>query len=609
MYNVVSPSSRARARRLWLSAAVAALLLPLVPRPAAAQSTPTELQLPFTGSAGVATSNNPMLNLSQTWQGADYGYPFTAIKINITDLVSHASRSKILDMQVNGSSVFSVGKNGDLTLSRLGGTSQGGIQVVGAHGEMSLTSQIDPITGKPAEVLRYYWETGPIGSQAGSAAVIRGMGKNRLSIESGAAIVHVAGNSRYEWEGLGSTTINFVGYEAGSSNGRTININNEGQTAERAVPLFVTNVYSGVPSILKLRDGSNPSNIIDRFDFTTGGGLVQTMSAGQSAFKSRGYSLTGSSSAAMFDLAGTWNTSGAPTAFLLDITDTSSAAESLLFNLRINSASVFSVGKSGDVTASSMTLTALQTTDPGIAGQLWNDAGFVRISDGGIAPFSSMMAFQEPIVTEDAGYDWTVAGFVAPQDVDSAQAIAALESSVEETFASMGGVGNATGAQSVAVGTGSTATATQTSAMGNGATASAAQATAIGAGASATAYNSVALGAGSIASQPNTVSLGAPSAERRLTNMADGVEDSDGATYRQVRAAYSGVALSLAMASVSLNLAPGEKGLILGVGTFEDADALAVKYEARGRGNASFGAGFGVSDGHFGGSAGVGFKW
>ncbi|HYG08022.1 MAG TPA: YadA-like family protein [Stenotrophomonas sp.] len=60
---------------------------------------------------------------------------------------------------------------------------------------------------------------------------------------------------------------------------------------------------------------------------------------------------------------------------------------------------------------------------------------------------------------------------------------------------------------------------------------------AIGSGAKvqAQATNAVALGKGAIADRANTVSLGAPGSERVLTNVADGVRDTDVANSRQVR--------------------------------------------------------------------------
>jgi len=63
-----------------------------------------------------------------------------------------------------------------------------------------------------------------------------------------------------------------------------------------------------------------------------------------------GYSLTGSASASFVDLAGTWNTSGTPTAIKLNITDTASNAASLLMDLQVGGASQASIDKRGTFT-------------------------------------------------------------------------------------------------------------------------------------------------------------------------------------------------------------------------------------------------------------------
>lgn len=62
--------------------------------------------------------------------------------------------------------------------------------------------------------------------------------------------------------------------------------------------------------------------------------------ANQAVVASTGYSLTGSDATSMIDLAGTWNTSGTPTAFKLNITDTASNSASRLFDLQLSSVSV-----------------------------------------------------------------------------------------------------------------------------------------------------------------------------------------------------------------------------------------------------------------------------
>lgn len=175
-----------------------------------------------------------IFNMTDTWN--DPGIQYTSIKMNIADLAS-APGSLPLDLLVNASSVFSVAKDGGFSITNATGTSFGGMVVAGNAGEMALTSQVDPNSGAPAHVMRYYWETGPIGSAEGSTSVLRGMGMNRFSIESIGALVHIAGNGRYEWEGFGAERLHWVGYEAGSSIGKTIDFNNTGQAPTAANPV------------------------------------------------------------------------------------------------------------------------------------------------------------------------------------------------------------------------------------------------------------------------------------------------------------------------------------------------------------------------------------
>lgn len=67
------------------------------------------------------------------------------------------------------------------------------------------------------------------------------------------------------------------------------------------------------------------------------------------ALRSTGFSLTGSQAQSLFDLAATWNTSGTPTAIKMNVTDTASAAGSLLLDLQVGGTSQFAVEKGGTV--------------------------------------------------------------------------------------------------------------------------------------------------------------------------------------------------------------------------------------------------------------------
>jgi hypothetical protein len=80
---------------------------------------------------------------------------------------------------------------------------------------------------------------------------------------------------------------------------------------------------------------------------------ITQATANAAILTSTGYSLTGSDATTMVSLAGTWNTSGTPTALKIAITDTASNAASKLIDLLAGAAgatSIFSVTRGGLIT-------------------------------------------------------------------------------------------------------------------------------------------------------------------------------------------------------------------------------------------------------------------
>ena len=73
----------------------------------AAAATFTTLDL----AAGTITASDPVIDGSQTWN--DAGVTFTALKVAITDTAS-AADSLLVDLQVGGSSVFNIRKDGSI---------------------------------------------------------------------------------------------------------------------------------------------------------------------------------------------------------------------------------------------------------------------------------------------------------------------------------------------------------------------------------------------------------------------------------------------------------------------------------------------------------------
>ncbi|MEX3901671.1 hypothetical protein AB4Y34_41465, partial [Paraburkholderia sp. BR10954] len=98
----------------------------------------------------------------------------------------------------------------------------------------------------------------------------------------------------------------------------------------------------------------------------------------------------------------------------------------------------------------------------------------------------------------------------------------------------IGSLSHTTGVSAVAIGNSATAAA-QSLAIGTNSVASVSNSAAIGYGARSTSSNSVALGAGSIADAVNSVSIGSQGNERYLTNVAAGVNDTDGVNVSQLK--------------------------------------------------------------------------
>ena len=63
-------------------------------------------------TGGTVTANNPVLSATQTWNNA--AVTFTGWQLNVTDTASNAG-SLLMDLQVGGSSRFSVNKSGNIT--------------------------------------------------------------------------------------------------------------------------------------------------------------------------------------------------------------------------------------------------------------------------------------------------------------------------------------------------------------------------------------------------------------------------------------------------------------------------------------------------------------
>jgi trimeric autotransporter adhesin len=167
----------------------------------------------------------------------------------------------------------------------------------------------------------------------------------------------------------------------------------------------------------------------------------------------------------------------------------------------------------------------------------------------------------------------------------------------------------------VAIGHNAQATADPATAIGDSSLASGNDSVAVGANAQATATRAVAIGAGSVAADPNTVSVGSAGNERRITNVAAGINPTDAVNLSQLRdvsrIAYSGTAMSFALnGAVMPPLDPGEKGLGIGLGNYKGYSAVALQFKSiSALGYRAWGVGVTTTGKEWGLQLGWGMKW
>ena len=102
--------------------------------------------------------------------------------------------------------------------------------------------------------------------------------------------------------------------------------------------------------------------------------LATSPAANTAAFTTTGYSLTGSNAQSLVDLAGTWNTTGTPSAIKLNITDTASNAASRLLQVSVGGSEKFAIRKDG---------AAMLTGGSNTTGGLETSSSYVRLGVSG----------------------------------------------------------------------------------------------------------------------------------------------------------------------------------------------------------------------------------
>lgn len=250
-------------------------------------------------------SSLDFMRITGTWNTS--GTP-SAMLFNITDTASNAA-SKLIELQISGTEVFSIGKTG--VLNFLDGIRQtfnpngtnSGINV-GAH----TADPSAPVNGD----LWYESTLNELHARINGATVALGAGGG--------------GSAPF----IDSTAI-----IKGSAD---------------ATKLFRIEVDGFTTATTRVATPPNQ-------DFTMAGtNVIQTFTQEQTftppanteAITVTGFSLTGANAQSIFDLAGTWNTSGAPVAIKLNITNTASVG-GLLMDLQTGGVPMFKVSSSGSV--------------------------------------------------------------------------------------------------------------------------------------------------------------------------------------------------------------------------------------------------------------------
>lgn len=227
-----------------------------------------------------------------------------------------------------------------------------------------------------------------------------------------------------------------------------------------------------------------------------------------------------------------------------------------------------------------------------IVGTTYNDAGsaFAAINAQLGSPSGSSLYFKANSTGAAAtasGTDAIAVGANAQATQAGSIAVGLNASSTGTNAIAIGTGAIATG--SVAVGAGATAS-NGGAAFGDGAVATGANSAALGTNASATAANSVSIGSGSTNTAANTVSFGSPGNERRLTNVAAGINPTDAVNVGQLQSTVSGlqgqindnrwearggVALALASSGLRYDDRPGKLSMAGAYGNFKGESGIA----------------------------------
>jgi hypothetical protein len=253
-------------------------------------TTPTAARLEVSGASLTGSASTGILNLTQTWNTT--GSP-TAILLNVTNTASGAS-ANLMDLQVGGATAFKIRKDGRLYM----GSADVGISPVDTSGVTSFSGTNAAINFSSD-------------NESGFGLYVRSVAAIERTSTSGESGVINLNNGFSPTSGTGTFTgilFRATFNQTGGANGITRGIH------------------------------INPT-------LTSAADWRAIESTGKVIFA--GETLTGSAASSLLSMSQTWNTTGSPTAILLNVTNTASGSSANLMDLQVNGSSVFKVDKTG----------------------------------------------------------------------------------------------------------------------------------------------------------------------------------------------------------------------------------------------------------------------
>lgn len=333
----------------------------------------------FKVNRGSISANDPSLNITSEWNNG--ATSFVGMQFTLTDTASLAA-SKFLDF-TNVTSMFSVRKDGrttiagDLLVSGAASPSLAAVKVnVGQTAAQNAICVNGDSNTNHAPVLHLL--------RSGQREAVISIVNSSLFFKNTAALADYNDatlSASPSIELSDTAVLEFHGVDANLNGGQIVNLSDPIAGTDAANKNYVdTSVSAVTPPFTDtnaLIKGSADTTKLLRFEvdgFTTGttrvltppnanatiAGLevAQTFSvtqtftpaANSSAVVVTGASLTGANTQSFLSVAGDWNTSGAPIALDVNVTNTGSSALSRLLALRVAGVSKFDVLRTGAVT-------------------------------------------------------------------------------------------------------------------------------------------------------------------------------------------------------------------------------------------------------------------